>query len=56
MSSLRKREPKLREQFVVAIDTISTYAGIIVRIEDDQGHIGWGEAAPPATILGCSKV
>jgi len=45
-------ELTLKEPFVIAIDTISTYAGVIVRIEDDQGHIGWGEAAPQATILG----
>ncbi len=43
---------ELKEPFVIAIDTISTYAGVLVRVEDDQGHIGWGEAAPQATILG----
>jgi o-succinylbenzoate synthase len=38
--------------FTIALGTEDASQGVIIKIEDDQGHIGWGEASPSATITG----
>jgi L-alanine-DL-glutamate epimerase-like enolase superfamily enzyme len=43
---------ELERPFVIALGTIARYEGVIVRIVDDAGHEGWGEAAPRPTLLG----
>ncbi|MGQ9477376.1 MAG: mandelate racemase/muconate lactonizing enzyme family protein [Candidatus Bipolaricaulia bacterium] len=42
----------LQRPFVIATDTITTINSVIIRIVDDRGNIGWGEAAPQPVILG----
>ncbi len=42
----------LAQPFVIATDTITAINSVIIKIADDQGNIGWGEAAPQPVILG----
>lgn len=42
----------LEQPFVIATDTITTINSVIVKVVDDRGNIGWGEAAPQPVILG----
>jgi o-succinylbenzoate synthase len=43
---------ELEQPFVIAIGTIERYEGVVVRVLSDEGHEGWGEAAPRPTLLG----
>lgn len=43
---------RLSEPFTVALGTVNTITAILVRIEDNKGNIGWGEASPTPIVLG----
>lgn len=42
----------LRRPFAIATDTINSINSVIVKVVDDHGNTGWGEAAPQPVILG----
>ncbi|HDN19575.1 MAG TPA: dipeptide epimerase [Candidatus Acetothermia bacterium] len=44
----------LAKPFTIALGSVSTKEVVIVRIEDNRGDIGWGEASPSQRILGSS--
>lgn len=43
---------ELSQPFTTALGTAEAVKSIIVKVTDDQGNIGWGEAVPRETILG----
>jgi len=42
----------LVKPFVIASGTQRTYNGILLRLETDDGTVGWGEAAPSKNVTG----
>ena len=42
----------LRTPFKTALRTVEAIDDIVVTIETDSGHVGWGEAPPTAVITG----
>jgi L-alanine-DL-glutamate epimerase-like enolase superfamily enzyme len=42
----------LVKPFVIATGTERTYNGILLRLETDDGTVGWGEAAPSKRVTG----
>jgi o-succinylbenzoate synthase len=53
-----KVDIELLQPFVIAIDRVTSYEGVVVKVLDDQGNVGWGEASPSPAILGetCGSV
>lgn len=45
---------KLEKPFTIALGSISEKEVVIVRIVDDRGNVGWGEASPSQRILGAT--
>ncbi len=43
---------KLKQPFTIALGTVSEARNVVVEIETDQGHRGWGEAAPMTLVTG----
>lgn len=42
----------LSQPFIIALEAVTAYEGVIIRVEDDSGHEGWGEASPRPPLLG----
>ncbi len=43
---------ELKEPFTISLGTVTEAKNVVVEIETDQGHLGWGEAAPMPIVTG----